>query len=278
MELLPPDDPPIVPGSPPLVVSTRDDVLSVLPSRYKQALSATVRDALADSLLALLKQCQYQGGYAAAQRDVGRASGEYLDGQVEDRDAARAQGELDDPLRSRVLNQSGGVTFDNIAAAINAILAPFTSVKCQILDGVLDRWFLGGSSARNWHSFLERTANYPTRLYQHDAPQTGGVFKLGADPGGARLFNGQVGRLFYVRVPDLTGLNSSAVYVYGQSPNPAQVRKQGWYLGGGSSPVNTTFISGGATALSVYTAIKNTVQTLIGHSIRWVMVSDPKLV
>lgn len=275
--LLAPDDPPLVPGAAPLVVTSRDDVLAVLPVRYKNALSAPIRDALADSLVALLKECQYRGAYAAAQRDIGRASGEYLDGQVEDYQGARSVDEQDDPLRSRVLNRSSGVTFDKISDAINLILAPFTSVQCQIIDSVLDRWFLGTGGMRNWHSFLGAAPNYPTRLYDSDAPQNGGVTKPGTDPGGARIFGAPVGRMFYVRVPDLSALNSTHISIYSQSSNPPQLRGNGWFLGGGSSPVNTSFVSSGATALSVYTAIKNTVQTLIGQSIRWVMVSDPKL-
>lgn len=277
MLLFPPDDPPIVPGSPPLVVRTREDVLAVLPARYKAALSAPVRDALADSLLALLKECQYRGAYAAAQRDIGRAAGEYLDGQAEDRKTARAANEKDDALRSRTLNRSGGVTFTNIRDAINLILAPFTTVQCQIIDSVLDRWFIGSNPLRQWHSFLRRTPSYPSRLYEHDAAQNGGIVKLGTDPGGARLFGGQVGRMFYVRVPHLAGLNSARVTVIGPTTDPLRASSLGWFLGGGSSAANTSFIQSGATALSVYLAIKNTVQTLIGHSIRWVMVSDPKL-
>jgi hypothetical protein len=276
--MLPPDEPPLVPGAAPLVVQSRDEVLAILPARYKSAISAPIRDALADSLLALLKECQYRGSYAAAQRDIGRATGEYLDGQVEDYSRARAQNEQDEPLRTRVLSTTSGVSFDSIRDAVNLVLSPFTSIECQIIDGILDRWFLGRGGSRNWHSFMGKTPSYPSRLYQHDAPQNDGIAKRGNDPGGPRIFRDTVGRMFYVRVPDLTPLNSSRVLIYGPTVTQPQRRGGGWFLGSGASPVNTSFIGSGATALSVYIAIKNTVQTLIGHSIRWVMVSDRKLV
>lgn len=247
-------------GALPRVVRTRDDVLAILPGEYKTALTAPVRDALADSLLALLDRCQEASDYAAAQADPNRAVGAAEDGLFEDRGVPRAPGEEDENYRTRAFTNPPISVFSSVRDAVNSILAPFTSKTCAISDAALDRWFVG-TGVRTWHSYIGRTPGYPERLYAPIVP--------GNDPGGARVFDDTIGRQFLLRIPDLTGLVFAKVTPL-TSAGPV-THRTGFYVG------RRAYISGGQFSTTIYRAIVSTVNAIVGHSVRWIMFADPKL-
>lgn len=247
-------------GALPRVVTSRDDVLAVLPGEYLKALSAPVRDALADSLYALLDRCQEASDYAAAQADPNRAVGAEENGLFEDRGVPRAPGEGDEDYRARAFTNPPISVFSSVRDAVNAILAPFTTATCAISDAALDRWFVG-TGARSWHSYIGRTPGYPERLYAPIVP--------GNDPGGARVFDDTIGRQFLLRIPDLTGLVSAKVTPL-TTTGPV-THRTGFYVG------RRAYISGGQFSTTIYRAIVSTVNALVGHSVRWIMFADPKL-
>lgn len=253
-------------------VASRDDVLALLPREYRLALDAPIRDALVDALFALIQKCDDAADFAAAQSDPGRAEDIELDGALEDRNSSRAEREEDETFRERSLSAQKLVTMPAIRDAVNAILATVTDATCRISDGTLDRWFVGAGSTRStrsWHSYISRSPSYPERLF--DFPEGAGV--PGNDPGGARAFNGTVGRLFLLRVPDLSGLVDAKMIPSRHSSDPLQ-HARGAFFGQTGFRV---YLSGGQYDLTIYRAIINTVSKMVGHSVRWIMFADPKL-
>jgi len=320
--------------------NAREDVEALLPIDYRRATDDTVREALVDSLYALFQSCQDSSDYAVAQSDATQAVGAEEDALFEDRGIPRAGGELDEPYRNRALGQRRVATFTAIRDAVDAILATVTTARCRLADLTMDRWFIGGTDAREWHSFIGAAPNYPDRLFEDNAPQNPeGVFIPGNSIGGPVPGTDTVGRLFLLRVPDLMGFgtastviiepepvydydglfagNGAASNVFGfvnandplrgwyayigehevlsgpteetvidytglsaiklipatsLDPDPEQ---HGFFVGDGS--YSLSFASAGEYALSIYQAIVSTVNALAGHSIRWVMLSDNRI-
>jgi len=286
--------PPVIPGQlgTELAVKSTQDVLDVLPAEMRRAETAPVRDAISAALVELLLEAQQAASYAADQANAHRATDQYQDGLGEDRGLHRAPDETNAQYRDRIFEVPEVVTHDAIRGAVNAILAPWTSVQCQVFDAVLDRLFIrsNGATSAAWHSHIAKTAtrvgpNYPIRFFEGDSPNNGGNSLPGNDPGGARLFKDQVGRMFVVLVPDLSPLNSTPAFLY-VSPPPLIValkaasfgKKPGFYVGTGVSSKNTTYVSKGTkVALDVYAAIVSKVNEIAGQSVRWALYADPKL-
>ena len=219
-----PANPSVIPGAGDLVVSGPPDVLAVAPGFVQQAQGAPapVRDALVAGLDGVNERYQELAGYAAAQCDVLRATDMYLVGLAEDRGYFQQPGEGQEAFRSRVIGVPSQVTPAAIVAAVNAILAPFTTVQCQYLESVGDRVFLTDGTAP-FHSFWvgasgaapgDASPQYPDRLYRDDA-RTGGVNAVSVpnrDPGGPWAFSDVVGRYFVLRVPVVQDTSVSLAY------------------------------------------------------------------
>ncbi len=255
----------MIDGALPYSVASRDDVFALLPKEYRDSLDAPVRDALVDALFALLRAAEDAGDFAAAQSDPNRAVGVAENGLFEDRGVPRARGEEDESYRDRALAVPRLVTFTAIRDAVNLILAPFTSATCRISEGILDRWFLS-SGGDVWQNFFNRTPNYPDRVY--DFPVGTGV--PGNDTSGLLLCSGTVGRHFILRVPELRPSSGSTITPYDGAPTV----ETGFFVGLGDAPA---FIGASFNELFVYEAIAITVRTLVGHSVRWTMLSDSRL-
>jgi hypothetical protein len=212
------------PGQGDAVVTGTQDVLAVAPGFVQQAQGAPapVRDALVAALDGVHERYQELTGYAAAQCDVLRATDQYLVGLAEDRGYFQQPGEAQEPFRSRVLGVPSQVTPAAIVAAVNAILAPLTSVQCQYLESVLDRVYLTDGTA-TFHSFFNGLAGaapgdtspqYPDRFYRDDA-LSGGLNTQAVpnrDPGGAWSFSDEIGRYFVLRVPVVADTTTTLAY------------------------------------------------------------------
>ena len=275
--------PPLVSGSGPLAVTSQADVRAQMPAWMVAALSQPVTDALVEALYFLILYYQHDAGYAAAQGDLLRATEEYLDGLSQDRSYERGEGELDPAFRERVLDIPDMATGFALRTVINGILAPFTSSRAQVIDTALDRWFVrssGAGAARR--SFVNRNPEYPTRLYEQDAADNGASI-ADNEPKRPRLFSDRLGRQFMVIVPDLSGLHDSPASVYssafqGASPEDARLGGIAMHLGAGTSGETAAYLIGStATAESVYQSIVNAVNQIKGHSMRWILMSDPSL-
>lgn len=265
------------------------DVAAEWAVELQQPTAAPIRYAIQAGETAMLQEYERRSQYAAGQSDRLRATGEYQDEIGNEHGIDRQDGESDDDYRARI-NGIPSVTDPNdIIAAVNAILAPFTSVSARYLERS-DGWFVGDGTT-TWSSHVFRgtqatpydlstpvttngTPNYQDRLYVGSTP-AGLQAIQNRRPGGARVFNGLDGRYFEIRVPDLAPLDQSVPSAF--DGTQADVAG-GFFLGNGSSSVNTTFIwSSSATEISIYNQIVSTVEKLRGHSMRWSLHADPEL-
>ena len=257
------------------------DVLSVLPAFVRKSDAAPVRDALAAALLAILTRCRQLSGYAAAQCDITRATGIYLESLCREHGVFKQPGESDDQLRARALTAPDLVTPEAILAAANTILSSFTAAGAQYAESALDRWFVHDGSAR-WHSFVGAQPQYLARLYPADAAANGGYARPSSEIGGAWAFADQNGRFFVLRVPVLTGLAEAHAFVSADASSPADLAS---FVADGSNASGSEaagalgmFVyASPSTALSVYQAIVNAVSRIKGHGVRWLLIADARL-
>jgi hypothetical protein len=274
--------PPLVPGAGPRPVRSSADVLAQFPWWIRLPTAAPLRDALVDALTGLLFSYQERAEVAAAQCDELRATREYLLSIGSDFGTVRQASEDEEAFRERMLGGSAVVTEVAITTAVNAILAPFTDVQCQFVDGVLDQYFIEGASSE-WHAFFGATPQVLPRLYEADAALNEGLYRPNSDPTTARFFGqpitfgGQTyvdnfGCLFCLLVPNLTTTGGPFVGAPPISDPEGQM-----YVGGAppSSTVQQSFHYGaGSAAESIYQAISNTVERIVGQSVRWTMIAE----
>jgi hypothetical protein len=240
-----------------------------------------VRDALAAALVEILARYRQLSAYAAAQCDITRATGIYLESLCAERGVYKQDGESDDALRARGLTTPDLVTPEAILAAANTILALYTTVRAQYAESALDRWFVHDGTA-SWHSFVGAQPQYFARLYPADAAANGGFVRPNSEIGGAWAFADQVGRFFVLRVPVLTGLGDAHAFVAGDLSAPADGRSfaaDGSNVSGAESSgkLGMFVYASPSTALAAYQAIVNAVSRIKGQSIRWALVADPRL-
>lgn len=265
-------------------VSTTDDVLAVYPEEYKQAdATPPVQQAVVGAQLEMHLQWQSDADYAAAQSNIASAAGRYLDGLVEDRGLARSATEQDEFLRARALAVPKIVTPLAILEAVNAILSSYTSAQSQYLESVIDRAYLRlvppndpEPPPQNYAAVLDTTPVSPMRLYPEDLAINGAA-RVQCSPGGMWLFGDEVGRYFVLRVPDLSALDDQIPVVYGPSAKPPAIAVGRMFLGNSLVASPSFLYDNTSTAIDVYTSVASAVTAIVGHSIRWKMVSDPSL-
>lgn len=264
---------PFLPSGGDLPISSTDDVLAAFPARIRDAEEAPVRDAVVESLAAMLLAYQERADYAAAQSDPSRATGASLRGLAADRGIYAQDGEGNESIRTRIYSVPDVVTPGAILAAVNSILAQYTTKEAKIFESVTDRLFLSDGTA-TWHSFLtdgdsDIDPQYQDRRYDE---------RDNAGPGGAWLFSEHVGRYFILRVPDLAGINDGDGFMF--DGTQGVLADVGLWIDDGSDADGSSagFIyQGFSDALSVYQAIVNTVERIRGHGVRWMLRVDPKL-
>jgi hypothetical protein len=255
--------------------TTHADVLAVLPAFVRRSDSAVVRDALASALVHIIRRYRQLSAYAAKQCDITRATGIYLESLCAEHGVFKQSGENDEQLRARALTTPDLVTPAAILAAANTVLALYTTVRAQYAESILDRWFVHDGTG-GWHSFVGAQAQYFARLYPADAAANGGFVRPSSEIGGAWAFSDQVGRFFVLRVPVLTGLGDAHAFVAADQTAPVDARS---FVGDGSSKASAGMFvfQSPSTALAAYQAIVNAVNRVKGHSVRWLLLADPKL-
>lgn len=260
-----------------LPVSSSDDILAILPSFLKNRDVAPVRDAILQALTAIFLEYQLESEASLAMEDVLRAVGSALEGLAEDRGVFKFDSDTDETLRARLLNAPEIVTPQAIIDVVNQLLSPYTTVEAQYCESVQDRWYIGSDADKNtrpWHSFVfdKNTAGNPEyvdRLYTEYAYLNNGFFRSNSNVGGARVFSDSVGRLFMIRLPDLSGVDQLGGFVDSSSIVDR------FYVGGVG--VASAIRQSGTTVLDLFNTIASTLSRIKGHSIRYVLYMDPKL-
>ena len=269
------------------VVNVQADIAGEWSQDIQAPEVAPVRDAIQAGQLALMLAYQSAANYAAAQSDPLRATGEYLDEIGEERSVRRQLGELDPSYSGRVNAIPAVVTPSAIVAAANAVLAPYTAISCTYSERS-DGCFLGQGDT-NWsaHLFVTQAARstpyYPDRLYPGTvefffSTPTGLLPIAARRPQGAQLNADTYGRLFELRAPDISGIDSVVAALFdGTESDPTE----GLFLGltaDGTSAQNVSYLTAYAsTADAVYNALIGAVQAIVGQSIRWQLYVDPTL-
>jgi hypothetical protein len=281
-----------------LPVNDVSDVLAVAPSVLRPDSVAPVRDGIFAGITALCQACQSWGIYAAAQSDPLRATGVYEDAIGGERSIFRS-GALDEPYRDAILTPPTNVTPQAILAAANAILAPFTAVQAKYCESRSDRLFIypdlagpgppaaappppyGNAAFLYLESDIARSPAYADRLYESDAATNGGLFCPGREPGAARIFADDVGRMFLLRAPDLTSVDAQDTPVYTGLPANGD---DFFVAADASSPItdptlaSTSYVLQNPTLSStLYASLINAVAHVLGQSVRWELFVDPQL-
>lgn len=266
-----------------LPVSSADEILALFPTFVRNSDPAPVRDALIAALLEIHLEYQRRSEYSAAQSNVLRSTDAFLADFGNQRNVIQAQGEDQEAYRARMLVPQDYVTPKAILAAADSLLAPYTHVKSRYAESILDRWYVHDGGAHAWHSFVFANAEtatplYPDRLYADDAAANDGFVVPQREPMGAMAFTGGGGRTFVLRVPDLSPLDNAFSSVF-QEPVVPTLRRFGFFIGDGSVGQNGAYIRAtSSTALRIYQTIVNVIERIKGHSIRWTLYADPRLV
>lgn len=245
---------------------------------------APKRDAIQAGELNALLAYQRLARYAAAQSDPLRATDVYLDEIGGEHSIFRAQGDTDVTYRQRIV--AGFPTVDpvDIIAVANAALAPYTNISCRYAERS-DGLFLSNPATTTWSAHLFHlagapdggagaTPNYPDRQY---------TLIPNRRPFGAMLFESEYGRIFVLRVPDISGIDNvvAALYQLGSPAIPETPVGGGFFLGVTSDGVNAknvTFLEPiTATSAGIYQSVVDAVEAIRGHGIRWTMISDANL-
>jgi hypothetical protein len=299
---------PVIPAADDLAVTGPTDVLAVLPLVVRAPATAPVRDGLAAGLAGLLRRHELIAGYAAAQSDLLRATGLYLQGLCEDHSVFLQLGETDEALRARALAVPDLVTPSAILTLVNSLLAPWTTGTAQLFESAQDRVFISDGAA-DWHSFIGASPSYTDRLYPDDAAANDGFVRPQSDPGTSWVFGDAIGRYFVLRIPEVAPVDVTLVYDGTLlSPADASAPEQGGgdatsypslspgelpplsggdglFVGDGSNAsaaesdgsVATFLFPPLSDPLSVYQEVASAVERIKGQSIRWALLVDASL-
>lgn len=280
-----------------------------------QAQVAPIRDAIIagqfSAMFALVKASRR----AAAQNNPLRATGPCLDDIGGERGIYRQVGEPDDPpnavlygppavaYRQRINAEPNVVDPNDVIAAANNVLAPYTTISCRYAEQS-DGWFIddGSSTAYSSHVFQElptplvpvlpptsnvqTVPNYPDRLYPSATPA--GLLSIpNRRPPGAMLNGDSYARWFLLRVPDISQVDTDIAAVFDGTQDAVNV---GLFSVGASaaqegvSPpvwltdVNPTFLfSFTSTVDQIYASLVAAVEAIRMHSMRWSCIVDPLL-
>lgn len=258
-----------------LPVSTTEDILAVFPRFVKVLDNAVVRDAIIAALTAMMENYQNQSDNSVQMSDVLAAVDSALTGLGADRGIFKAEGEADEDYRTRIISIPEVITPTAIIDIVNNLLAPFTTIESEYCESILDRWYVGTSDARSWHSYVfddttDLNPGYKDRLYTEYAADNFGYSRSNSSPCGARVFSDEKGRCFLIRIPDLSGIENLGAFP-GSTDIPSR-----FYVGGVgvASPVRKI----GTTVTDLFNKIITTVDSIKAHSIRYILFMDPKLV
>lgn len=239
-----------------------DDVLAPMPEKYRQEDQPVTR-ALASALAAYTAAHDEATEYAAAQSDLLRATGKYLDGKAQDHGFVRAQSESDDNFRERILTWKPIGTREAIASAIDAAVAQYSAGTAVLLDPILDGWYVeDGSAAWSSHVWTEAgggVQNYPDQLYA-SRTNTGilDAIPLGVD----------AGRCFGALIPVVANDVGDLLWVDDDD---------GCFVGSMFKIPMSFTSSRMASVDEVFDLLLNTVESARAQGVRWFLLEDSRL-
>ena len=240
---------------------------------------APIRDAIIAGEQAMMLEYQRRSRVAAAQSDVLRATDEYADELLDERQFFRQATESTVDYRARALARAGTVDPNDIIAAANAILAPFTSISCRYeerSDGMFLTKNVGGLTPWSCHLFKSQDLttpatdpNYPDRNYP--------IVPL-RRPRGARPNGDIFGRWFLLRCPDVSSFDTTVLALNKEAPADGS----GFFLTkgdgiAGGAPFGGFLFEFASSSSDLYNAIIGSVTALIGEGIRWTLLVDSNL-
>lgn len=240
------------------------DILAPMPEKYRSG-EKPVTQAIASTLAAYTAAHDEAVEYAAAQSDLTRAIGRYLDGKAEDHGFARIPGEKDEDYRTRILKWKPTGTREAVANALNAVLEKYSDSNAVLLDPVLDGWYVEDGTA-SWSSHVwdnngGGTPNYPDRLYSQRSNT--GILDTIPIPNEA-----DTGRCFGILLPvlrpyvELMWIDSN----------------DGCFVGDGSELVPMAFTSNWyADETEINNSITMAVEATRAHGVRWFLLEDSRL-
>lgn len=262
--------------APQSVAETKEDIIDKLPAEYKTE-SHPVLDALASSLLSMLKYYEEESDYAVSQSNILYATDQYLDSIGNALSIPRIRDELNKQYRDRILSKDVGITPTKILEIVNSILSDYTDAKAQYSE-CGDQLFLNNGNS-NWHSFLcNRPAlcspYYPDRLY----PSIGETYnRPQSEPGGAILFNGSGGRIFLLRVPQIFDSNIVRALITDGNNSTSIESSNGFFVTDSGTYGHSYASFGAKNASLLMQTIANTINKNKPQGVRWVLLSDERL-
>jgi hypothetical protein len=286
-----------------LPVVDEDSIRLLEPHLVQDGDPAPVRNAIRAALVALYTNYQNVTDFAARQSDVRYATGIYLDGLGRDEGVFRQTDEPytqlgDSAYRARIIVQGGTVAPEVIMAAVNSILAPYTTIRAAYLEELMDCGFCRSDLVNTNVAFVRdppevaggatqgnADPTYLSRLLPDDAASNLGVSLANRHPGGFFCFSDDNGRLFVIRIPSLSGVDAQGAFAFDGTPVLGVTPESKGYgifcTNGSVVPADTTwsfFRNAPAVAAAIYQSIVNAVNRLVGHSIRWTLIPDPLLI
>jgi hypothetical protein len=265
-----------------LPVACLADVSAEWAAELQDPQVAPIRDAIQAGQTAMLLEYQRRARYAAAQSDPLRATGEYLAeiGGYE-RGIYPQPNDTDASYRVRINASRGVVDPNDVIAAANAVLAPYTSISCRYAERSDGLFLNAGDATWSSHVFAQGDGgpnaipNYPDRAYMGSV--AAGLKSMpNRRPPGAMPNGDSYGRWFLLRCPDIGAIDSTVAAIF----DGAQIVQDvgGFFVGSGTSARNASFLFDFASTVEdVYNAVIGAVDAIVGQSVRWTLIADPAL-
>lgn len=262
-----------------LPVSDGTSVLAEYSNAHKAPVTATVRDALNAAFAEIHKAYQDAVGEDFAQVDPLRATGDFLTELALEHSISPGVGESASSVRERIFNARDIVTPQAIVDAVNAIMAPYTSIQCQLVEPEMDGVFIDdGTAVGNCFIYTEAIKadpHYPDRYYADDSAENDGFALTNNLPGGAILSAGYP-RNFHLRLPELAASDADFSFVIDGSDEIMAIFDGSQDALADVSSNNFAFDTS-KTSDEVYALIVGTVESLKGQGISWSAYVDPYL-
>lgn len=265
-----------------LPVSDGTDVLAEFPQGHRRPTTAPVRDAICAALAEIHKAYQDEVAQLFAQADPLRATGDELYRIADEHEVTAYANEDPSDLRDRLFQLEDAVTPAAIAAAVNSILAQYTTAQCQIVEPELDGWFVEDGNT-SIGAFIPTSTpggacspHYADRLYPDDAAENGGFVLPNADPRFTIVANGSP-RSLLIWLPELSASDSDFSFCVDASDSIMAIFSGTQDDLADADSSNFIFTSS-QTSDDAYASIVGVVDSLKGQGITWTAVVDPTLV
>lgn len=266
-----------------LPVSDGSDVLAEFADTHRRPDTAAVRDAFVDSFSRAHVSYQDESAALLAQLDPRTTSGDALLQLAVEHGVTPGVGEDPEVLRARIFASQDVVTPNAIVNAVNALLAPYTTVQCQLVELEMDGIFIDdGTAAGSAFIVTLGTINnphYPDRYYADDTVENGGFSLSNNQPGAGLLSQGNL-RSFHLRLPEIAASDDDFSFCIDADFTDIMAIFDGTQTDSADTTLtssNNFIFNSTQTSDEVYAVIVATVESLKGQGISWSAIVDPYL-